>query len=129
MNKLVKNIELDNLNSEFLTAVNGVLQLTNRELELMTEFIDMDVNYENIPNKNKNVANRFNRKKITQKLGITPDNLSRYIKGLKEKGILITGPAEDELRVRKTLIPEIIGDRVQLTIILKLKDGNKSSNA
>lgn len=128
MNKLVKDVEFDNLNSEFLATVNGILQLTPRELELMTELIDLDINYVKVPGKNKNVANSKNRKHITAKLGITPDNLSRYIKGFKEKGILIVGPAEDELCVRKTLIPDVIGDRVQLTIILKVKDGNKSSD-
>ena len=39
----------------------------------------------------------------------------------KEKGILIAGPAEDELSVNKALIPVVIGDRLQLTIILRIK--------
>ena len=51
---------------------------------------------------------------------ITRDNLSRYIKRFKEQGLLVQGKVEDELFVNKMLIPEIIGDRVQITIILKL---------
>ena len=31
------------------------------------------------------------------------------------------GKAEDEVFVNKVLIPEIIGDRVQITVILKVK--------
>ena len=31
------------------------------------------------------------------------------------------GKAEDEVFVNKALIPEIIGDRVQITVILKVK--------
>ena len=40
----------------------------------------------------------------------------------KEKGLLIEGPAEDDLCVNKALIPIVIGDRLQLTIILKIKN-------
>jgi len=121
MNKLVKSVDRDDLITEFLMSLNGILRLTDRELELMAEFIRLDINYVKGPNENKNIANRLNRKHIISTLGITKDNLSRYIKSFKEKGILVSGPAEDELSVNKALIPEIIGDRVQITIVIRLK--------
>lgn len=124
MNKLVKQVNKDDLITEFLHTLNGILRLTDRELELLAVLISMDVKYVNVPNENKNIANRQNRKWITEHLGITKDNLSRYIKSFKEKGILKVGPAEDELCVNKALIPDIIGDRVQLTIVLKIKYEN-----
>lgn len=121
MNKLVKTVVNDDLNYEFLQALNGVLKLTDRELELTKEFIELDINYVKKQGVNKNIANRDNRKYLMSKMGITKDNLSRYIKKLREFGILVKGPAEDELRVNEALIPLVIGDRVQITIILKLK--------
>ncbi len=121
MNKLVKTVSNEELIPEFLQALNGILRLTDRELELMATLIKMDMEYVKEPNTNKNVANRYNRKYIIENLGITKDNLSRYIKSFKEKGILIAGPAEDELSVNKALIPVVIGDRLQLTIILRIK--------
>ena len=124
MNKLVKTVSNDQLIPEFLRALNGILRLTDRELELMTTLIKLDMSYVKNPNSNKNVANRQNRKYIIENLGITKDNLSRYIKSFKEKGILKAGPAEDELCVNKALIPEIIGDRLQLTIILRIKEND-----
>lgn len=124
MNKLVKTVNKDDLITEFLTSLNGILRLTDRELELMAELIRLDINYNKQPNEHKNIANRQNRKHIIQTLGITKDNLSRYIKAFKEKGILIAGPAEDELSVNKALIPEIIGDRVQVTIIIRIHGNN-----
>lgn len=124
MNKLVKTVNKDDLITEFLTSLNGILRLTDRELELMAELIRLDINYNKPPNEHKNIANRQNRKHIIQTLGITKDNLSRYIKAFKEKGILIAGPAEDELSVNKALIPEIIGDRVQVTIIIRIHENN-----
>ena len=122
MNKLVKSVPKNELIIEFLRSLNGILSLTDRELELMTTLIRMDMEYKELPDSNKNVANRANRKWIIENLGITKDNLSRYIKAFKDKGILKAGPAEDELSVSKALIPNIINDRIQITIILRVKD-------
>lgn len=120
MNKLVKTVPRTDLYREFLNSLNGILKLTDRELELLTTFIDIDVNTPKLPNVRKNVISTENRKYIKRTLGITPDNLSRYIAKFKQQGILRVGKADDEVMVSKALIPEIIGDRVQITIILKV---------
>lgn len=120
MNKLVKTVSRTDLYREFLNSLNGILKLTDRELELLTTFIDIDVNTPKLPNVRKNVISTENRKYIKRTLGITPDNLSRYIAKFKQQGILRAGKADDEVMVSKALIPEIIGDRVQITIILKV---------
>lgn len=130
MNKLVKTVNKGNLYYEYLNALNGILQLTNRELELLTKFVELDVNFTPIPGVSKNVANTDNRRMIKSTMGITPDNLSRYITKFKNSGILVKGKIEDEVIVNKALIPEVIGDRVQITIILRLnKDENTINNA
>lgn len=121
MNKLVKSVSKTDLLKEFLKSLNGILDLTDRELELLATFIDLDVNTPKLPNIHKNVISTGNRKYIKRTLGITPDNLSRYISKFKSQGILMKGKAEDEVFVNKALIPEIIGDRVQITVILKVK--------
>lgn len=121
MNKLVKSVSKTDLLKEFLKSLNGILDLTDRELELLATFIDLDVNTPKLPNIYKNVISTENRKYIKRTLGITPDNLSRYISKFKSQGILMKGKAEDEVFVNKALIPEIIGDRVQITVILKVK--------
>lgn len=120
MNKLVKTVSRTDLYREFLNSLNGILKLTDRELELLTTFIDIDVNTPKLPSVRKNVISTENRKYIKRTLGITPDNLSRYITKFKQQGILRVGKADDEVMVSKALIPEIIGDRVQITIILKV---------
>lgn len=120
MNKLVKSVSKADLNTEFLKSLNGILDLTDRELELLATFIAIDVNTSKLPNISKNVISTENRKYIRKVLGITPDNLSRYIARFKKQGILVKGKIEDEVVVNKALIPEIIGDRVQITIILRV---------
>ena len=41
---------------------------------------------------------------------------------IKKEGLLVQGKAEDELVVNKILIPEIIKDRVQITLILRVNE-------
>lgn len=122
MNKLVKSVPKKDLISEFLHSLNGILGLTERELQVMAALVDMDMNYVEQPNSNKNVANTENRRWIIKNLGVTKDNLCRYLKRMKEKGLLKVGPAEDELTVNRALIPDIINDRIQITIVLKADD-------
>lgn len=127
MNKLVKRVPKADLYKEFLKSLNGILDLTDRELELLATFIDIDINTPKLPNISKNVISTENRKYIKKVLGITPDNLSRYITKFKSQGVLKKGKLEDEVVVNEALIPEIIGDRVQITIVLRInKDENEN---
>lgn len=87
--------------------------------------LDLDINYKKVPNHGKNIINKNNRKLIRSTLGITPDNLSRYFGKFKERGILVKGSADDEIFINKALIPEVIKDRVQVTIILNIKNDTK----
>ena len=128
MNKWVKNINEADLYKEFLTSLNGILDLTGRELELLTELTNIDVNTVKSSKESKNVISTENRKLLRKKLGITPDNLSRYITKFKNQGILVNGKLEDEVVVNKALIPIIIGDRVQITIVLRINKDNKDDS-
>lgn len=84
------------------------------------------MNYVKIPGESKNIINTENRKLISNECKITKDNLSRYLKKFKDKGILITTKIEDELIVNPVLIPELIKDRVQISIILRINE-NKNN--
>lgn len=128
MNKLVKTVSKTDLYKEFLKSLNGILDLTDRELELLATFIEIDINTPKLPNISKNVISTENRKYIRKVLGITPDNLSRYITKFKNQGILVKGRVEDEVMVSKALVPEIIGDRVQVTIVLRINKDESSVN-
>lgn len=121
MNKLVKTVTNDTLILEFLKSLNGILNVTDREMELLAKLVELDMKYNPALDESKNVCSTKNRKLIKQELGITPDNLSRYISRFKNKGILVKGKADDEMYVNKALIPEIIKDRVQLTLIFKIQ--------
>ena len=128
MNKLVKTVSSSNMYQEFLHVLNGILSLTDRELELFTMLVSLDINYEKDPEKGKNIVNTANRKLIMNELGITRDNLCRYISKFKSLGYIVKGKSDGEWLINRALIPIIINDRVQITIILKVKDERKSYN-
>lgn len=89
-------------------------------MELLVSLIQIDINSPKLPGYYKNVISAENRKYIKTTLNITKDNLSRYLTKFKSKGILVKGKAEDEWLINPALIPEVIGDRVQISIILKI---------
>ena len=68
------------------------------------------------------VISAKNRKYIEQETGVTPDNQSRYFKKFKELGYLVKGKFDRQWLVNQILIPQVIKDRVQLTVILRIKD-------
>lgn len=117
MNKLVKKVSKDNLYIEYLKAMNGILHLTDREIELMTLLIDLDLSYDPASEEPKNIVSRDNRKLIRAKLNIASDNLSRYISRFRKEGFLVY-KKDGTVSVNKMLIPEIIRDRIQVAVIL-----------
>lgn len=122
MNKLVKVVEKQDLYKEFLKSINGILQLTDRELDLLLILIDIYNNMPKLPDYSKNIISTENRKYIKTTTGITSDNLSRYLTRFKSKGILVKGKVDDEWLLNPAVIPELIGDRIQVTIILKTNE-------
>jgi DNA-binding MarR family transcriptional regulator len=118
MNKFSKHITGEDLYMEFLQALRGVLKLTNREIEVLAELIDLDVQYTPIPDEPKDVTNEDNRFIIQQRLGVSRANLSTVLKSLKDKGCLTTKNGSTE--VTRSLIPDVIKDRVQIILLLKL---------
>ena len=123
MNKLVKQIEKKDLCSEFLNALNGILDLPKRELQLLTLLVKLQIEPQ-LSNNNPEdgVISATNRKYIEHETGVTPDNQSRYFKKFKELGYLVKGKFDRQWLVNQILIPQVIKDRVQLTVILRIKD-------
>ena len=123
MNKLVKTIKKDDLYSEFLKALNGITDLPNRELQLLTLLVRLQIEPQLSDNDPETgVLSANNRKFIEKELGITADNQSRYYKKFKDLGYLVKGKIDRQWLVNQILIPQVIKDRVQITIILRINE-------
>lgn len=123
MNKLIKEIDRAAVNSEFLKCLNGLMNLTSREIDVLSAMIEITSMMERKEVERSSIDSTESRKRIISMTGITRENLSRYIKAFKSKGILsIKGKF---FSVNDAIIPSIIGNKtVQITLILKIKNDN-----
>ena len=69
---------------KYLQVWNGIFNLTNKELEILSVFIDVQST-----SKEKNLSSMSNKKEVAEKLLIKdPNTLNNYIKKFKDKGVL-----------------------------------------
>lgn len=119
MNTLAKTINTSELSIEFLRSLNGLMNLTNRELYILSIMLDIQMEIDKKRLK-ANIDSAQNRKMVMTMTGVTKENLSRYIKKYKNKGILIS--SNKILSINKVLVPYIIGGKsVQIVMVLKIK--------
>ncbi len=120
MNKLAKTVSKADLLREFLKGLNGVLDITNKELDILQKLVELQTTN---PDYKYGVINKDTRHLIINTLGVSAANLSRYLSRFKQLGILVRSKQYiDEYVVNSALIPEVIGDRVQITIILRIDE-------
>lgn len=75
------NIKTDTT-QKFLQIFNGILELTDTELKVLAEFIDLS--------ETVNLCSPANKKKVSEKLEIKDHNtLNNYVKRLKDKGAIV----------------------------------------
>lgn len=72
------------------------------------------------------VLSANNRKYIEKETGITQDNQSRYYKKFKDLGYLVRGKIDRQWLVNQILLPQVIKDRVQITIILRINEDDNN---
>jgi len=125
MNQFVKTIEPSKISYEFLKSLNGLMSLTERELRLLAMFLDFHLDKVRDRKYKSAIDSSENRKYLINNFNVTKDNLSRYIKMYKAKGIFQINPEDNLLTMNKALIPKIIGGKtVQIVMILKLKEND-----
>jgi hypothetical protein len=88
---------------------NGIFDLTNKELEVVSAFIKV-----NMTAKRKNLCSKKNKNDVAKLLGFEdPNDLNNYIKKLKDKGALVFN--KSSYSVNKLLNPQI--KQIEITII------------
>jgi hypothetical protein len=88
---LTKTIDRKNFYINFYKSLNYVLNLSNKELAILSQFAAMRANLPRDLNPTQLDAITFssvNRKIIAESLGISIFNLNNYIKALKTKGLI-----------------------------------------
>jgi len=122
MNTYLKQIKLKSRYREFAKVLNGVLQLTERELDLFSMLMYIDRYWPSKQKDTKNLLSRPSRKYIMDELNIMSSNLSHYIRKFKEKAIII--PVENS---RKYLLNPLFkmeeeNDTFKILFVLDFKN-------
>jgi len=110
---LRKKVSSDSLYTEFVNILNGVLQLSKRESEVLSFILAADAN-----GFSNNVNSKVVRSAIMYRLGISESNLSRYLNTLKVKNLIVRDNSSWVVNdyIRPTLIDGVV--EVNITLLL-----------
>ena len=91
MNTLRKKVSKADLFSEYTKILNGVLGLSKREAEVFSFLLekDSDNSPEYMAYRDKNINSKFIRDELINKYSISEANLSRYLRTIKDKGLIV----------------------------------------
>jgi len=116
---LRKRVSNESLYTEYVNILNGVLQLSNREAEVLSFILAIDGSGEqSINSKNARTA-------IVGYLGISEPNLSKYLNTLKSKGLIVRDPTNKWV-VNDYIRPDVVGGILEVTITLDLNGESDS---
>ena len=121
---LTKEVTKQNFYKTYYKAINGILELTNKQMEVLAEFSYIR---DSLPDtftdtqKDEYTFSTSTRNIICEKLGITIFNLNNLIKELKEKGFLIS-EAKKKYKINPYLFTRIKNkEQVEFKFIFNIK--------
>ena len=100
-----------NINStyKYLQLWNGIFRLTDKELTILSSFIDVNNITEEV-----NICSVKNKKEVSRMVGIKDYNtLNNYVKSFKDKGAMLKN--NNTYKLNPFLYPN--GDVVEVTIL------------
>ena len=120
MNKFIKTVTEDRVCYEFMHSLNGIIGLTERELQVFSVLLSMRLKDIKTKNPRLSIDRAENRKRIINEYRIGKENLSRYIKKYRKKGLIYTTKYGNNV-IMDALLPQVVGGKtVQVTMILKI---------
>lgn len=89
MNQYQKKVKQKNRYREFIRVLNGALQLTEREIDVLSMLMKLDMEWPKGQEKYKNILSTDSRRQVMKETLINKSNLTKYVKKFKQHGILI----------------------------------------
>ena len=103
-----------------MNSLNGIIGLTERELQVFSVLLSMRLQDIKTKNPRLSIDRAENRKRIINEYRIGKENLSRYIKKYRKKGLIYTTKYGNNV-IMDALLPQVVGGKtVQVTMILKI---------
>ena len=121
MNKFVKTVKPSDVYIEYLQSLNGLLQMTPRELEILAKIVELNPKATD-QSEFSNVVSLPVRRKIIKDLLVNKANLSTHINNFIKKNILIKNEITGAIYLNKAITPIIDNDEIIIQMIIKLND-------
>lgn len=115
---LRKKVISNELYTEYVKILNGVLQLSSRESEVFSFILQADPQFPG------NINSKALRNILLKQLGISDANLSKYLRVLKNKGLIVRGPDRKWI-LNNNIRPDVKHGFIELNIILETDKNEK----
>lgn len=120
MNQYRKKVKTKNKYREFVRVLNGVLQLTEREIDVLSLLMKLDDTWPIQLSEHKNIISTDSRRTIMKETLINKSNLTKYIKYFKEKELLLEDPT-DYYKINPIFMPTDLGGTTEILFTLDYK--------
>ena len=115
MKAFKKVVSKDKIFNEYVKILNGLLQLSGKECQVLSLLLQINYNKTEI----EDVLNKDIRKFIMKELNLKKSNLSRYLSSLKDKGVVMKD--ENGYYINNMFIPDITDNISETVFILDIK--------
>ena len=118
-----KKVTKNNYIREYITVLNGLLDLTPREIDTLSTLIKIDIAWvPRRPSEIKHLLSTDNRRIAMKENNMNKSNFAKIISKLQSMRLLITS-ADGGVILNELLKPEINGkNKIEITFILDLND-------
>ena len=119
-----KKVTKNNYVREYVVVLNGLLDLTPREIDVLTAFIKLDQIWTpRNPSEKKNLLSTDSRKIIMKEANMNKSNFQKIANKLLSIGLLVTS-SEGDCVVNELMKPIIIKDKIEITFVLDMSNGS-----
>lgn len=91
-NQYLKKVKPKSRYTEFIKVLNGILQFTTRECNVLAMLMQLDDEWTPARTDIKDILSTDSRRTVMRETLINKNNLSKYAKMFKEKGIITKSP-------------------------------------
>ena len=115
-----KKIKRSNLYKEYAKILNGEMDLSPRELEILSILLKIDTEWHPIlEHDHKDILSTDNRRRIMREAIVNKNNLSKYISELKDKRYLYLNKDNGWEIAPLLALPEIVNNILEVTFTLE----------
>ncbi len=123
-----KKIQNKNLYKTIINILNGTLEITEREKQVLYVLIQLDMAWSpTFKNDYKNILSTDSRRLIMKETNVHKANLVKYVNKFKTKGLIIKN-AQDGWEINPVIVTPPVGGIVEIAYTIEIDDYNAKNS-